>query len=45
MGRNTEAIAAERVSTVGTVRQPLKSVLSKLGLSKQLEIAALIARL
>lgn len=45
LGRNPEMIAEERAATVGTVRQQVKSVLLKLGLSKQLEIAALIARL
>ena len=44
-GRNVDQIAAERTSTVGTVRGQVKSLLMKMGLSKQIELPAIIAQL
>ena len=44
-GRSIDMIAAERGCTVGTVRHQVKGILSKLGVSKQLELAALVAQL
>ncbi len=42
-GRNSEEIARERHRSVGTVRQQVKSILHKLGVSSQLEAATLAA--
>lgn len=44
-GRSIDMIAAERRCTVGTVRHQVKGILAKLGVSKQLELAALVAQL
>ncbi len=44
-GRSVDQIALERTSTVGTVRGQVKTVLLKMGLSKQIELPAIIARL
>lgn len=39
-GRSTEAIATERKVAVGTVRAQIKSMLAKLGVSRQVELVA-----
>lgn len=44
-GRSVDQIASERTSTVGTVRGQVKSLLMKMGLSKQIELPAIIAQL
>jgi DNA-binding CsgD family transcriptional regulator len=44
-GKDIESIAAERTCTVGTVRQQVKGILTKTGVSRQLELAALVAQL
>lgn len=44
-GRSVDQIALERRSTVGTVRGQVKSVLLKMGLSKQIELPAIVAQL
>lgn len=44
-GRSVEAVAADRRTTVGTVRQQIKGILLKAGVSRQLELSALINRL
>ena len=44
-GDTPEAVAAARGAAVSTVRAQIKAILRKLGLSRQLELAALINRL
>ncbi|HEX6929597.1 MAG TPA: helix-turn-helix transcriptional regulator [Gammaproteobacteria bacterium] len=44
-GRTAEAIAAERGATVGTVRVQIKAILAKLGVSRQIEVAARLSDL
>lgn len=44
-GRSGDQIALGRTSTVGTVRGQVKSVLLKIGLSKQIEFPVIIAQL
>lgn len=44
-GRSIDMIAAERGCTVGTGRQQVKRILAKLGVARQLELAALVAEL
>lgn len=44
-GTNIESIAAERACAVATVRQQVKGILTKTGVSRQLELAALVAQL
>jgi DNA-binding CsgD family transcriptional regulator len=44
-GRGLDAIAAERAVTMLTVRHQVKSIMSKVGVSRQMELSALIAQL
>lgn len=44
-GKDIDSIAAERACTVGTVRQQVKGILTKTGVSRQLELVALLSQL
>jgi DNA-binding CsgD family transcriptional regulator len=44
-GQSTDAIAAERGVTVGTVRAQIKTIMAKLGVSRQVELVVRLSQL
>lgn len=44
-GSATEAIAAQRAVAVGTVRSQIKTILAKMGMSRQIELVAWLGQL